>query len=168
VEQFLKARRSVGYSTYLSLVGMSQLLDYLRTIGAVPLAATATLSTPTEAVLERYANHLVHERGLGSQSAVDYVRAAKVFLACQSTTAALDLDGLSSVEVSEYVLLECQRSTHAHARRTTSRLRSLLRFLFVEGLMDTALAPAVPSVSSRADALPKAVAASDVALLLRR
>lgn len=169
VEQFLKARPSAGYSTHLSLVGMSQLLDYLRSIRVVPLAATtvAPAAAQTDAVLERYTNYLVNERGLCSQSVVDYLRAAKVFFAWLSTTAVDEFGELSSAAVNEYVLLQCQRSTHAHAKRTTSRLRSLLRFLFTEGLTDTALAPTVPPVANRADSLPQALSASDVALLLR-
>lgn len=101
-------------------------------------------------------------------SAVDYVREAKAFLAYRSGDGVPDLGGLSAGEVIDYVRCECAGGTVAHARRRTSRLRALLRFLFVDGVTDTLLAELVPSVANRRDdSLPEAISPADVARLLR-
>ena len=121
-------------------------------------------STAAETLLARYGLYLERERGLASQSAVDYVRAARVFFVWYSPTAGFDPRGRSSTVI-EYVLFVCQPDRPEDPRRTTSRLRSLLRFLFVEDLTDTALAATVPSAASRSDSLPKGVSSSDVARL---
>ena len=60
----------------------------------------------------------------------------------------LDLEALTTVQVSEFVLLECQRCKVASAKAATTRLRALLRFSYVVGLTPNALAGAVPSVAS--------------------
>lgn len=165
VAQFLAARRTAGFATPRSPAAMCQLIEYLRAQGAAPLPAVVLPGTAAETLLARYGLYLERERGLASQSAVDYVRAARVFFAWYSPTAEFDPRGLSSATVIEYVLFVCQPDRPEDPRRTTSRLRSLLRFLFVEGLTDTALAATVPSAVSRADSLPKGVSSSDVARL---
>jgi site-specific recombinase XerC len=80
-----------------------------------------------------------------------------------------DVAGLNAAQVAEFVLLECRRGPAAHAKRAMSRLRSLLRFLFVEGLIESDLAPAMLSVANRRpESLPKAVDRTAVAQLLAR
>ncbi|MEP6815230.1 MAG: site-specific integrase [Marmoricola sp.] len=166
IGEFLTERREAGYSTWLSPVGLSQLLGYLREIGAAPLAAPPVPVAPIDVLMRRYADYLAHERGLAAASVMDYVRAAKVFLASRSVGGELDPGAPTSTDVTQYLLMECQ-GTAAHAKRVASRLRSLLRFLFVEGITETALVAGVPAAANRPSSLPKAISASQVSRLLR-
>jgi integrase/recombinase XerD len=162
VERFLAARCEAGYRDHVSLRAMSPLLGYLRAVGVVPSASTVAAS-PEEVLLERYAGYLANERGLVPGSVAQYVRAARMFLHHDE----FDVAGLNAAQVAEFVLSECRRGPAAYAKRAMSRLRSLLRFLFVEGLTEIDLAPAVPSVASRRlESLPKAVDRTAVAQLL--
>jgi site-specific recombinase XerD len=78
------------------------------------------------------------------------------------------LNTLTTAEVSEFVLSECRRCKVASAKSATTRLRALLRFMYVVGLTSNELAGAVPSVASwRLASLPTAIDAPDVARLLR-
>lgn len=96
------------------------------------------------------------------------MRVARAALAHWSVNDELDLAGVTGGRVVEFVLSECRRGMTAHAKRTPSRLRALLRFLFVQGLIEADLAAAVPSVPDRRlGSLPKAVSARDVAGLLK-
>lgn len=165
IDAFLVERREAGYSTWLSPVGLSQLLGYLRGIGAAPLAVRPVPVGPVDVLMRRYADYLALERGLTPASVIDYVRAARVFLASRSVGEQLDPGALTSIDVTEYLLWECQ-GTGAHAKRAASRLRSLLRFLFVEGITETALVGVVPAATSRPSSLPKAISASEVSRLL--
>ncbi len=166
IDEFLADRREAGYLTWLSPVGFSQLLGYLREIEAAPLELLPVAVAPIEVLMRRYADYLAQERGLKEASVVDYVRAAHVFLASRSVAGELDAAALTSTDVAEYVLSECQ-GPGAHAKRSASRLRSLLRFLFVEGITKIALVAAVPAAADRASPLPKAISASQVKRLLR-
>jgi site-specific recombinase XerD len=80
---------------------------------------------------------------------------------------AFDLGGLSTGDVTSYVLAECQRGPISYTKGMSSPLRCLLRFLFVEGLVERDLSGAVPSAPDRRlNSLPKAISAVDVARLL--
>ena len=73
---------------------------------------------------------------------------ARAFLAHQSIAGPEDLRALTSADVSGFVLSQSRRRTIGYAKSTTTRLRSLLRYLEIEGLTPSALA-ARPSVSTR-------------------
>jgi len=93
---------------------------------------------------------------------------AGAFLSSLPAEGGFDLETLSTAEVARFVLAECKRLKVASAKAMTTRLRSLLRFLHVEGLTAHALADGVPSVASwRLGSLPKALPPSQVARLLR-
>lgn len=65
-----------------------------------------------------------------------------------------------------FVVAVSRRATAGHAKAAATRLRSLLRFVHVEGLSARELAGAVPTVASRGSALPETLCAADVAALL--
>ena len=163
VERFLAARRKAGYRRYVSLRAKAPLLGYLRAIGVAPSASSVAVS-PLEMLLGWYSGYLASERGLAPGSVAGYVRAARVFLRERVGNGEVDLAGLAAAEVAEFVLSQCRDGTAEYAKRVTSRLRSLLRFLFVEGFTDTDLASAVaPVAGRRPESLPKAVGRSAVA-----
>ena len=80
------------------------------------------------------------------------------FLLSLSMNSELELENMTTARVTEFVLSECRRQKAASAKAMTTRLRSLLRFLYVVGLTSNELAGAVPSVASwRLASLPKAL-----------
>lgn len=168
VERFLASRRAAGYRSWLSLRAFSPLLGHLQGLGVAPSDPAPVATTPREVLMERYATFLLEERGLQPDSVVDYVRDAKAFLACRPSRGGLELGDLSAGEVIDYVRSRCAGGGVGHARRTTVRLRALLRFLFVDAVIDTSLAELVPSVANRRDDWsPKALSPAETARLLR-
>lgn len=165
--EFLAGRRAAGYSAHVSMRGMSPMIDYLRSVGAAPAVVVVRPTTTADLLIERYVGYLVRERGLASSTVVAYARAARSFFAGRLVGGSFDLGSLSASDVTSYVLAECQRGATSSTRATTSPLRSLLRFLFVEGLIDRDLIGAVPSgPDRRMTSLPKAIRTSEVARLL--
>lgn len=169
VDRFLASRRAAGYRSWLSLRAFLPLLDHLRRLGVAPSDPAPVAATPIAVLMERYATFLLEERGLQPNSAVDYVRDAQAFLSgLPSPDGGSDLGGLSGRDVVGYVRRQCAGGTVGHARRTTVRLRALLRFLFIDAVVDAPLAGLVPSVANRRDDWsPKAIGRSDAARLLR-
>jgi integrase/recombinase XerD len=158
LERFASARRAVGYRHQRSTRALAPLLGYLRELGAAPPPAVVSPGSPLGELLERYRRHLVVERGLHSSTVSDRVREARCFLAAQVGGGELELGHLSSADVNRYVLGETQRSSRGHAKGLVCALRSLLRFLAIEGRVDGSLAEAVPSVAHwRLSGLPKAL-----------
>ena len=168
VERLMVERRAAGCAHLVSPRAMRPVLDYLRGVGVVPAGIVAAPLTPSEALIERYAVYLVERRGVSSSTVRNYVGVARVFLSWRETiVGTLALEGLSAAAVSEFVLLESGRCSVGSAKCMVTRLRSLLRFLHVEGEIDLALAGAVPSVASwRLASLVKALDQRSIVRLL--
>lgn len=168
VERFLRWRSGAGYVTSLSMAKMSPLLGHLQGIGAVPPFEPASPNTPVGILMERYTRYLFDERSLSAPGVRCYVDVASDFLSSLSTNDDLDLGDVSTADVTEFVLSECRRLKVASAKAMTTRLRSLLRFLYVDSRTTNDLTGAVPSVASwRLTSLPKAIALGDVKEMLK-
>lgn len=164
---FLAARRAAGYTGYLSVKALEPLLAYLRGLGVVPAAEAPVLSA-AELLLERYRDYLTVERGLAAGTARGYVDLVRPFVVSRvDGSGELDLAGLTPSGVLGFVLAECQRRPRRPAKVMVTALRSLLRYLHVEGLIARPLAPVVPSVAFwRLAGLPRGLAADQVRALL--
>ena len=166
-ERFLAARRAAGYTLYLSMKALVPLLGYLRRLGAVPPLPSPEPATPAEALLVRYRNYLVAERGVVPETARGYVDAVRPFVAGREQAGGLDLGRLTAGEVTAFVLATCPGKPKGSAKLTVTALRSLLGFLHVEGLIGEPLGHYVPSVASwRLAGLPKSLEPGQVAALL--
>jgi len=167
VERFIRARRGAGYRHFLSVSSLSALLDYLGELGVMPAPAAVANAGPADLLLARYREYLVAERALAAATVRLYEGVARRFLAAVSGRAGeLDLAGLTAGEVSRFVLEECGRVSPGSAGNAVVALRSLLRFLHIEGLTRGGLAAAVPAVAPRPRGLPRALPAGAVARLL--
>jgi site-specific recombinase XerD len=121
---------------------------------------------PLDTLLESYRIYLTAERGLAPVTVTNYVAVARSFLAERSAAGGLDLQQLTSSDVSAFVLQACRRRLGGTAKRMTA-LRSLLRYLHVQGLIRWPLTGAIPAVASSPPArLPRALEPSQMRALL--
>jgi site-specific recombinase XerD len=169
VEAFVASRRAGGYSSHLTGQSLVGLLGYLRGLGATPAPRMPVLEGPVEGLLCRYRRYLVVERGVGASTIRGYVRAVRPFLdgRVRSDGVGLDLEHLRAGDVTAFVVARCPSQSRGSAKLTVRALRSLLGFLYLEGVIDRPLAGAVPSVASwRLSGLPKGLSPAEVAGLL--
>lgn len=167
VMEFLMARRKAGYARWLSLRGVTPVLGYLHRLGVVPEPERAGGSTPVEALVESYRRYLVAERGLAASSLPYYERVARLFLGEAATTGPEQLAELTAADVTEFVLRESRRRSVGTTKQLVTMLRSLLRFLHLQALIDQPLAAAVPAVAGwRLTGLPRGLGAAEVSALL--
>jgi site-specific recombinase XerD len=163
--RFLAARRAAGYSSYVTPGALITLLRYLRSLGVVdepPAAAAAAV----EELLERYRRYLLAERGVAGSSTRKMAAVVGRFLETRVVDGELALKELTAADVASF-MLAVAREGRAKAATTATALRSLLRFLHVEGMISCSLAGAVPSVASwQLAALPRGLAPQQVARLL--
>ena len=163
VREFLAARREAGYYGWLSERGLAPLLGFLRGLGAVPEPERAAPAGPVEVLLDRYRGYLAVERGLAASTVRYCTDEARGFLAGREDR----LAALDAAEVSGFVAAECRRRGTGSAKILVTALRSLLRFLVLEGLVTPGLQGAVPAVAGwRGGGLPKALPDGQVAALL--
>jgi integrase/recombinase XerD len=166
VDAYLVVRRAAGYANHRSGRGLQPLLGYLRRREAIP-RPVAPEATATERLLSRYARYLACERGLAETTIGCNVALVRPFLTGLDTAGGVDLRRLTAGDVTAFVVARCHGSGRASASSLVTALRSLLRFLHAEGLIEQPLATAVPSVAAwKLAGLPKAVDADQVAALL--
>lgn len=70
--QFLKARAEAGYATYLSQGALAPLLNYLRSLDAIPAGIEPSATTPVQQMVEAYRDYVMIERGLSPLSVKRY------------------------------------------------------------------------------------------------
>ncbi len=168
VEQFLAVLRTQWKRPPTGRT-LAPLLRWLRELQVVPAVTNTVRSTPLDTVVDRYHNWLVEDRGLATPTVRRYETTARRFLEECRTAAGrrTGVEDLSGADVTAFLLRECSRLAITSAKGVVTDLRSLLRFLFLEGLTPTALATAVPPVAGWRDtALPATVPASGVSALL--
>ncbi len=165
--EFLTARRAAGYTQYLHMQSLGPLLGYLRGLDAVPPAPAVTPLTPAGDLLAGYQRHLVSERGLAAGTCANCVRLVRPFLAGRTAAGVLDLEHLTAGDVTAFMVGTARERSPDTARNSATALRSLLRFLHVNGLITEPLSQAVPAVAREAKTHPaKAVDAGTVAAML--
>lgn len=121
-------------------------------------------TSPVEDLVEDYCEWLVSERGLASNTVEYYVHGARLFLEDRDGR---DLAVVTLGEVSSFMVRECRRLSVGSAKNLATGLRSLLRYLYLEGITDRELAQAVPAPASwRGRWLPRGLRAEEVAALL--
>jgi hypothetical protein len=169
VERFLGDRRAVGYTNHRTAKAMRPMLTYLRELGVAPTPPPSAPKGPVEIMLARYRHYLTVEQGLGSATARGYVDTLRPFLRGRLSPDGLDLDlsHLSAADVTAFVIVTCPHQARGTAKLTVTALRSLLRFLHIEGVIERPLAAAVPSVAGwRLAGLPKGLEREQVRSLL--
>jgi site-specific recombinase XerD len=167
LDAFRRARQPASNSRRLSPRTLDRLLDYLRQVAVVPGPETPTDAGPEATVLARYHGYLVRERGLVPTTVRGYEAVAREFLGSQMGTN-IDLRRLVAADVTQFVVDRCGCHRAGSAQHLPTALRSLLRFLYLEGHTTTQLGSAVPSLAGwRGQAVPRAVDRQQVAKLLR-
>jgi integrase/recombinase XerD len=146
--------------------GLVRLLAYLRALDVVPPADQPALST-VEVLLGCYREYLLIERGVTAETARGYVDLVRPFVATRMHGGELDLADVTGADVLGFVLAECRHRPQRSGKMLVTALRSLLRFLHVEGLIDRPLAAVVPSVAFwRLQGLPRGLDSGQVQALL--
>jgi site-specific recombinase XerD len=166
-ERFCAARREAGHTYLLTVKSLDPLLGYLRGLDVAPPASPPVCAGPVEELLSRFRRYLEQERGLVPAAARGYVDKVRPFVARFDAPDGLELWRVDVAEVRGFVVDVCPRLGRRSAQLTVVALRSLLRFLHLDGALERSLAGAVPSVFvPRLSGLPKRLEAGQVDALL--
>ena len=166
VERFVAARRADGYAGFLSARALVPLLGYLRGLGVVAAPVLPGARTPGDELVERFGEYLARERCLAAESIRSYLGVARRFVA-DAAIGDCGAGDLTPAVVTGFVRRECGRRGVASAKVTVKGLRSLLRFLYLDGQITEPLAGAVPSAACwQLTELPRTVSPADLAQLM--
>ncbi len=168
VGQFGEARRASGRCRYVTVVGLAPLVGFFESEGLVAFTEPGA-STPLSGVLDAYHRWLVDERALAPRTIVRYDVLARRFLGarCDAAGSGSGVEGLCGADVTRFVLDTCRRVSAASAKVHVGELRSLLRFLYLDGRIPGSLAESVPGVAVwHNTVLPPTMEAGQVVALL--
>ncbi|MGH2844699.1 MAG: tyrosine-type recombinase/integrase [Thermoleophilaceae bacterium] len=166
-ERFCEQRRAAGCTSRVTVRALGPLLGYLRGLGVAPPASVPEPAGAVEVLLSRFRRYLEQERGLVPAAARGYVDKVRPFVARFDGRDGLELESVGVVEVRGFVVDVCPRLGRRAAQLTVVALRSLLRFLHLEGELERSLADAVPSVAGwRLAGVPKRLEPEQIQALL--
>jgi site-specific recombinase XerD len=145
------------------------LLEYLHAQGLQFADDHPLVLDPVEGLVDDYTRWMITERRLAARTVDRYAKSARVFLTGRVSAAdagyAIDVNANA---VTGFLLAEAARGLKAgsmHGR--VAEQRSLLRFLYVKGLIPTQLAQIVPPVPGwKAVAVPPRMSPQQVGMLL--
>jgi site-specific recombinase XerD len=164
IDAYFADRRAAGYTGWLTRRSAFWLLEYLRRLEVLAPEPPMQAATPAARLLERFRTYQLTERGLAASTAELNVRLTAKFLDTRLCAGGgLDLQ-VDAASVNAFVVSFGSSWPRSVARMVTA-LRSLLRFLHVDGVLDGPLT--VPSTAGWALAgLPKALPGDQVERLL--
>lgn len=166
-QEYLTCRRADGYTRLVSLRALRPLLTYLRGLGVAPEPVSLVPSGPVDEMLERYRRYLVEERAVVPTTVRYYLTDARRFLTAWVDVRGPRLGRLDAAGVTRFVVEECGRRSIGSAKILVTVLRSLLRFLLLDGAVAVDLSGAVPAVAGwRGSHLPRGVTSTTAAALL--
>ena len=112
------------------------------------MAAPVPAGGPVEELVERYRRWLVGERGLAEATVERYVKLARLFLTQHSAGSVPALEKLTGTDIVAFLLQESDRLSVGSVKGRVAELRSLLTFLYLQGLTPRPLATVVPPVAA--------------------
>lgn len=167
IEAFREALRAGGTRRIPGMRAFRPLLDYLNGLGVlIPEAAVPV--TPVEQLVGDYRAWLIGERGLADMTVLRYEKVARRFLEQRATEDGdAHVADLTGADVVAFLLRDTARVSMGAAKGRVAELRSLLGYLYLQGLMPLRLATAVPPVAGWHDTgVPTGIAAEEVQGLL--
>jgi integrase/recombinase XerD len=165
--EFFAQRRERGLKCHVSPETVTWLVDYLSARGLVTADGPAPATAPLDELLDRYSAYLLRERGLAGGTARRYMDLARRFLLSCPQSGDLPAGGVTAVAAWAFLTAECAGKSAGWAACVTVAVRSLLRFLHLEGLIAGPLAQAVPMPAQwRLAALPEPVEADALGAML--
>ncbi|WP_327093609.1 tyrosine-type recombinase/integrase [Nocardia vinacea] len=141
---------------------LNPLIDFLKSEGL--LTDPPVVLDPLDPLIGEYRAWLVSDRGLAATTIVRYESLARRFLAEACPSGPGELDG---ADIVAFLLAESPRVSVGAIKGRVAELRSLLKFLYLRGLLPHPLTSAVPPVAGWHDTgIPKSITAGQVQRLL--
>jgi site-specific recombinase XerD len=154
VDCHVRGRRRAGREGEAAT--LRRLLDHLRARGVSALAPGPRRRSASEALLDRFEEHLTVQRRVLPATAAYYVSFAREFLSDRYPDRAPHVRDLRASDVSNFVVRWTRTHPAGRAKLLVTSLRSFFRFLTQHGEIDADLAAVVPSVAGwRLAGLPK-------------
>ncbi|MGV1010699.1 MAG: tyrosine-type recombinase/integrase [Dermatophilaceae bacterium] len=166
LSRFVDVRRQ-SHTHLRSPRALVPLLDYLRGLGVAPPAAAESALMPAEVIEQRFARYLSTQRALAPSTVSSYRNQVRPFLA-RFAGADGRLASLTAGQVRDFVTDRAAGQRPRSVAVGLNALRALLRWMWREQLVSTALDYCVGSVAAPTrTTIPRALSVGQVADLFQ-
>lgn len=166
VHHIVEAHHALAMRLKLRDQSFRLVVEFLRSRGIVPPPAPEP-ATPFDELLANYRRHLEVDRGLSPSTVTARIRTARRFLHSTCGDDPERVGELTAAGVASFVVDVSRRSGPSAVNNAAAESRSLLRWLHVNGQIDTPLAQAVPWLARRRRITPpRGVGADEIQALL--
>ena len=167
VFSFFKELPRPGHDRRGDLAVLLMLVDYLRENGVTSPVPSVSETNSWQCIMDSFSRYLREERGLSQASVLNYSRTAQLFLSQKTKDPIGTLNDLSCRQIREFILKSANSVSPRYAQLITCALRSLLRFLYIDGKTSQDLSLCVPTVAEwRLSELPKFLESNQVEAIL--
>jgi site-specific recombinase XerD len=167
IKEFVRVREANNCLRPGDALMLERLLGFLQSIGAIDPPGPVSMDTPIDRLGADFSAYLREERGVSVATLKNYLPTVRAFLSSRFGTAPLTLTALDVGDVSAFVLEQSRQLSPNRAKLMVTALRSFLRFLFVDGAIDTDLSRCVPKVPLwRMRGLPRAITSQQIEQVL--
>lgn len=157
IEAFFDARRRAGYTQFRTRRALRPFMLYLESAASASLEPLHEQAGGASALMQAYVRYLLEERSLTVGTTNAYIAVAREFLEERFAQGPFELEQLCAEDVTSFVLAGARRCSVGGANYRVTALRSLLRYLHLQGELPADLTGAVPRVASwRLVGVPKA------------
>lgn len=166
IERLLAAAHAADKGRALTPRSFRVVLDFLRSQGIVAPPRVG-VPTPVELLLDGYRDFLVVERALALVTVRGYMATAVWFVSEACVNDPCRVAGLSAADVSSFVVGVGRVRGPRSVNEVVVGVRSLLRYFYLRGFIETPLAQAAPWLArGRTSTLPRSVEPGTTELLL--
>ncbi len=166
-ERFLSDELKDRWPHLCAPAALRRLLGMLRVVGVVPPSKPNAPRNPVQQLTDNYQRFLLEERALSPETINAWVRFIDKFLSERFGAGTLKLSKLRATDITAFVQRHARCHSPSQARKLVTAMRSFLRYLRYQGLIEIDLDKAVPRVArwSLSD-LPKHLPANAVQRVL--
>jgi site-specific recombinase XerC len=144
-----------------------QLLQYLRTLGCIPVSKDKTDRSPLGRLTQDFEQYLRSERGLSPSTICEYLYYVGLFLNDRFGDKALRVKALRPCDVHHFIIARLKVGSRSRAKAMVKALRPFLRFLHQRGAITIDLAAVTPGVADwQLSHLPRSLPPNQVKQLL--
>lgn len=167
IDRFLVVRKR-SHQDLSSAATLAPVIAFLRSIGAVPSSdPVVTAVGPVDAILERWGAFLAEEKGLTVTTVRYYRELGRPFVVSRLRSGVLNWDGMDAQVVAAFVRDQVPGMSVGTGKLTVSALRSLLKYLFLVGVVADRFDWVVAARAGYRDSgLPRGVSPAEVAAVL--
>lgn len=145
---------------------LRQLLAILPSAGA-ERAVVAPATTSVDGIVSAFDHHLLQTCGLAAATRYGYRREVRALLVARFGTGAVDMGALGPTEVRGFVTARAQHLCPASANSVSNAVRSLVRFLALQGIRTVGAPSAIPRAAVwRLSHVPRVLSDTELAAFL--